>query len=226
MSAPFVNIHTHAVTGDGIELVNIDNFDSPPAFAFASAGLHPWNIGADGGLQTLAKVEDWCVGGRVAAVGEIGLDRCIGTSVELQKDILAKQLDLAQQYKLPVVIHCVRAYSDFMQIVKNWPRVLMIFHGFNGNATTAEQLLNHGAKISFGYKLLQDNRLQAVFQAIPNDSVFFETDTNPIKISDIYNFAATLKDISVFELKQIVFNNLNRLFGNLWTTGWSGQNFY
>ena len=218
MSAPFVDIHTHTATGDGIELVNIDKFEAVPQSGFVSAGLHPWNIGDFDCPQTLATIGEWCRGGRVAAVGEIGLDRSIATDIDRQKEILALQLEIAQQFQLPVVIHCVRAYSDFLQIMSHWPQVPTIFHGFNGNLTIAEQLLSRGAMLSFGYKLLFDKKLQEVFAAIPNDCIFFETDTKSVKIGDIYNFAAALKNISVDEVKRIIFSNLTCIFGNRWTT--------
>lgn len=216
MNAPFVNIHTHSSTGEGIELVNIDNFDAPNA-EFASAGLHPWNIGKCDHLQTLATIGEWCSSGQVAAVGEIGLDRSIETDIDTQKELLTKQLDIAQQFQLPVVIHCVRAYSDFLQIMGRWPRMPMIFHGFAGNATITEQLLSRGAKLSFGHKLLAERKLQDLLPTIPNDCIFLETDTKSVKIGDIYNLAATLKGISVDELKQIIFSNLIQIFGNRWT---------
>lgn len=217
MSLPYVNIHTHSATGDGIELVNIDDFEAAPVFPFASAGLHPWNIAKDNCPQTLATIGEWCQRGQIAAIGEIGLDRSIDTDISLQKDILAQQLDIAQQYKLPVVIHCVRAYSDFLQIMRSGSHVPMIFHGFSGNATTTGQLLARGAKLSFGHKLLSDSKLQEVFMSVPNDCIFLETDTKAVKIGDIYNFAAALKKVSADELIQIIFSNLTQIFGNRWT---------
>ena len=98
------------------------------------------------------------------------------------------------------------------------PSVKMIFHGFNGNATTANQLLRHGAMLSFGHQLLNNNELQKTFANIPNDCIFIETDTKDIGIDDIYNFAAELKNISTYGLKQIIFNNLTHIFSNRWAT--------
>lgn len=218
MSVPFVNIHTHTATGEGAELVNIDKFEAASKVTFASAGLHPWNIGKCDHPQTLAAIEDLCRNGSVAAVGEIGLDRSIETDIETQKSLLVSQLEIARKFQMPTIIHCVRAHSDFLQIMRQNSRVPMIFHGFNGNATTAEQLLAHGAMLSFGCKLLSENKLQNVFAAMPNDCIFLETDTKNLHIGDIYTFAAELKHISLEELKQIIFNNLTRVFGNRWET--------
>lgn len=218
MAAPFVNIHTHSVTGTGIELVNIDDLDSAPSATFASAGLHPWNVGKCDHQQALAAIETLCQNGNAAAIGEAGLDRAISTSISLQMSAFEQQLDIANRHHLPMIIHCVRAYSDFLQIVRHKPSVKMIFHGFNGNATTANQLLQHGAMLSFGHNLLSNSKLQTTFKSIPNDCIFLETDTKDISISDIYNFAAELKNISIDELKQIIFNNLTRIFSNRWGT--------
>jgi len=218
MTAPFVNIHTHSATGTGIELVNIDNLDSVPSATFASAGLHPWNVGKCDHQQALAAIETLCQNGNAAAIGEAGLDRAISTDITLQMSALEQQLDIAIRHHRPMIIHCVRAYSDFLQILRHKPSVKMIFHGFNGNATTANQLLQHGAMLSFGHNLLSNNKLQATFKSIPNDCIFLETDTKDISISEIYNFAAELKNTSIDELKQIIFNNLTRIFGNRWAT--------
>lgn len=215
---PFVNIHTHTETGNGIELVNTDNPGSAPDSKFKSAGLHPWKIGKCDHRQTIESIENWCRCGQIAAIGETGIDRAIDTSISLQMNIFELQLDIAKRYRLPLIIHCVRAYSDFLQFMKNEPATTFIFHGFNGNSHTADQLLAHGAMLSFGANMLKNSKLQDVFKAIPNDCIFLETDTKEMNISDIYNFAAKLRNVSIDELKQIIFNNLTRIFGNLWTT--------
>ena len=218
MTTPLVNIHTHAETGAGIELVNIDDISATPCATFASAGLHPWNVGKCDHQKTLDAIENLCQSGILAAVGETGIDRAISTDISLQTSVFEQQLDIAKRHHLPVIIHCVRAYSDFLQILRQKPGVQMIFHGFSGNETTAAQLLTHGAKLSFGHKLLSDSKLQSVYANVPNDCIFLETDTKQLDISDIYTFAAGLKRIGVDELKAIIFNNLTQIFGNRWTT--------
>lgn len=216
MPIQFVNIHTHNNLGDGIELVNIDKFDSEPNLQFISAGVHPWKIGQCNHLQVMKIIEEWCSSARLAAIGEIGLDRSIETDIETQKNIFSDQLMLANRYQLPVVIHCVRAYSDFLQILNRKQNVQFIFHGFNGNATIAQQLIAKGAMLSFGAKLFVDSNLQSVFAEIPNDCIFLETDTQQVSISNIYKLAASIKNVSIEELKQIIYSNLTRIFGEKW----------
>ena len=218
MQPPFVNIHTHTASGLGIELVNADDCNLLSNSDFISVGLHPWQVGKCEHEQTLDTIERLCQNGKLAAIGEAGLDRSIDTDIELQKSVFATQVTLAKRHRLPMIIHCVRAYSDFLQILQREPDVKMIFHGFSGNATTANQLLQHGAMLSFGHQLLSNSELQKTFTSIPNDCIFLETDTKNININDIYNFAAELKNVSTDELKQIIYNNLTRIFGNRWAT--------
>lgn len=216
MHIPFVNIHTHKAVGEGIELVNIDDFDAVFGSAFASVGLHPWQVGKCNHMDAIDKIEQMCQNGQLAAIGEIGLDRAIEIDIGLQMSIFEMQLSMAKHYHLPIIIHCVRAYSDFLQILKNEVSTTFIFHGFNGGNSTANQLLSHGAMISFGANLLKSDKLQNVFRNIPNDCIFLETDMDAVKISDIYSFAAKLRGVSLDEIKMIVFNNLKRIFGDRW----------
>ena len=216
MQPPFVNIHTHNAIGEGIELLNVDNYDAVPDKVFASAGLHPWQVGKCNHVNTIEKIEHMCQNGQLAAIGEIGLDRAIETDISLQMSVFETQLNMAKRYQLPIIIHCVRAYSDFLQILKNEVATTFIFHGFNGNSSTASQLISHGAMISFGANLLKNSKLQDVFRIIPNDCIFLETDMENVKIEDIYSFAARLKNVSLDEIKSVIFNNLKCIFGNRW----------
>ena len=211
-----INIHCHQAADGALCLVNHDNWNNAPQ-GFRSAGIHPWHID-DNTAQKLDILNNWCRQGLLAAIGEAGLDRSIDTDIEQQKSVFAAQVTLAKQHRLPMIIHCVRAHSDFLQILRREPDVKMIFHGFSGNATTANQLLQHGAMLSFGHQLLSNSELQKTFTNIPNDCIFLETDTKSININDIYNFAAELKSVSADELKQIIYNNLIRIFGNKWAT--------
>lgn len=76
------------------------------------------------------------------AIGEVGLDKVTSTPFDLQMNILQKQLELAKKYDKPVIIHCVKAYSDLIKIKKrDFKMQVWIFHGFNTSWQVAEQLL-------------------------------------------------------------------------------------
>lgn len=219
MATPFVNIHTHKASNTGIELVNCNIIDSRPTGGFASAGLHPWDIGKCNPLQVLDTLDKWCNEKLVSAIGEIGIDHCIDTDINIQKRIFSEQLDIAERHKLPVVIHCVKAYSDIIQIIKGRrPNVPLIFHSFNGNEAILKQLQTCNCNFSFGKQLTTSKKIQSLLPQVPMSRLFFETDANDISIDNIYNFANEILNVGIDTLKQTTFDNLINIFGDRWTT--------
>lgn len=220
---PPVNIHTHRKTGMGIELLNWDNLDEKPTHTFVSAGLHPWKIGKCNHLHTLDTLTDWCANKSISAIGEIGVDHCTDIPLDMQKELFSIQLQLAQTYGMPVIIHCVKAYSDIAQVLNQTkPTMPIIFHSYSGSLTTAQQLMRHNVFFSFGKKLTVNRNVQNTFLQIPYERIFLETDTDTTPIANIYNFASQLASTSTDVLEQVIFNNLNSIFSNKWTT--VGQN--
>jgi len=211
---PFINIHTHKTDVENISILNITFNGNWPENKYYSCGIHPWDIDKiemETHLETLKK---YCIQNKILAVGEIGLDRAIQTPIETQKEVFIKQLEIANQYNLPIIIHCVKAWSDLLYIRKNTKKSMpWIFHGYTGNLQTANQLINSGCYLSFGSKLLVNQKVQAVFKQIPLHHIFLETDDSDAKIEEIYRKAAELYDICIEELKLNLFQNFIKIFG-------------
>ncbi len=131
----------------------------------------------------------------------------------MQQSVFEKQLLLAEKYQKPVVIHCVAAFQEIIEIKKRLKiKVPMVIHGFSKNAPIAQQLIDNGFYISFGKYLLQNPELEPVFKSIPNDKFFLETDTIEEGIEKVYALAAKYKNIEVEELKVIINTNFTRIF--------------
>jgi TatD DNase family protein len=215
---PFINIHTHKPDFEHSSILNITDITNwPKGKQYKSSGIHPWDI-AKIDLETqLQNIEDLCKVKKILALGEIGIDRTIQTSYAIQKEVFIKQLTIANQYNLPVIIHCVKAWSDLLSIRKNGKhKTPWIFHGFTGNLQTANQLIKSGVYLSFGLKLLQSQKLQETFKQIPTEFIFFENDDSDTKIEDIYKKAAELYDICIDELKIEIHHNFIKVFGEQW----------
>lgn len=211
----FFNFHTHHFTNDIKVLESINQYPNgfDATIPFYSIGIHPWyileeRIGAD--LQILeSKLQE----SNCLAVGECGLDKRINTPIGLQQIVFEKQLLLAQQYKKPVVIHCVAAFQEVIATKKRLKiSVPMIIHGFSKNKQVAKELIENGFYISFGKYLLQNPDLETVFQDIPNDRFFLETDTEEISIQEIYILAAKYKKCSLEVLQQQIKSNFEAVF--------------
>ncbi len=204
----YIDVHTHKTASENIfEIINSKNIEEKGYF---SVGIHPWRIGTS--EPDYSKIYELANKPNILAIGEIGIDRSINTNIELQKQVFLKQLQLAKEINLPVIIHCVRAYSDFQQIINSYPYTY-IFHGFNANLTIANYFISNGGYLSFGKQLLTNKKLQNAFKELSVYNIFFETDENDISIKDIYIFAAKLLNISLSELQEMIQSNFKKVFG-------------
>ena len=211
----FFNFHTHQFTNftNVVELVNQypqDFDDKIPAY---SIGIHPWYIVENRIEADLQIIESTIEAKNCLAVGECGLDKRIEIPMDLQQIVFEKQLALAEKYQKPVVIHCVAAFQEVIEIKKQLNvSVPMIIHGFSKNEQVAKSLLENGFYISFGKYLLRNPEMEAVFTSIPNDRFFLETDTVQETIAEVYALAAKYKGLEIEELKAIIQKNYTTVF--------------
>ena len=211
----FYNLHTHRFTNDSeiTELVNQYPWDFVADIPQYSIGIHPWYIvenRLESDLQFMEKKlqlpECW-------ALGECGLDKRIDIPMALQTEVFEKQIALAEKYQKPLVLHLVAAYQELIAIHKKRPiKVPVILHGFSKNEQTAKSLLDCGFYLSFGKYLLRNPELAAVFQSVPNDRFFLETDTIEETLMEVYDKASVIKALSLTELKKQVASNWSKVF--------------
>lgn len=213
----FINIHTHENSGNSsiLEIVNQypNSFDE--YVPYFSIGIHPWYINADSWQAELNIIEEKLQLENCLALGECGLDKRRETPIEFQTEVFEAQLLLAEKHKKPVVIHCVVAFQELIAL-KNKLKITvpLVIHGFSKSGELAEQLLKNGFYISFGKYLIKNPELELVFEKIPNDRFFLETDTIEEGIEQVYALAAKYKNIDVVTLQQIVTKNFNTVFKN------------
>ena len=192
MTAQFVNIHTHRPTGRGIEL--------------RTAGIHPWDADKEdiAALGTLPA--------DVQAIGETGLDYARGAGRQRQLAAFRAQLALARERRLPVVLHCVRAFEPVMlELAAREPRAV-IFHGFIGSPEQAARAVAAGYYLSFGPRSLRSPRTVRALGSIPTQRLFLETDDAPATIESVYATAARLLGMPLDRLKETIYNNYLHIF--------------
>lgn len=183
---------------------------------FYSVGLHPWHISEASFSSDIEKVRQAATKKNVVAIGETGLDRLTEASMDLQRDVFIRHLEIASDNKKPVIVHAVKSYPDIVEAYKNaGVEVKLIFHGFRGNRQIADQLIKHGFYLSFGQYILQDQKVRDVFRNLPPEQIFVETDESEISIAEIYENAAELKGWDMMALKQQLVENFKTCFGDL-----------
>ena len=213
----YIDVHTHSAREDCYYLRNIFAQDLEAGLPLeipCSIGLHPWHILQFNAESCLEKVGEFAILPQVLAIGETGLDRNIETSLDIQEKVFMEQILISEKISKPLVIHCVKAYSDIIHLrkTKEW-NMKWMFHWFNENIAIANELINLDCYLSFGRSLFHPNGRNAeVFRVIPIDRIFLETDDAEITIENVYARAAELKAVSVIELKQIINENFRNVF--------------
>jgi TatD DNase family protein len=228
---PFIDFHTHQNYDDnGVVFVrslsqnewqnlgNMERSDIPNPFGTEgvskfSLGLHPWfltkeNFNSD--FKKLAQIVD---NQSVMMIGECGLDRLKGEDMTFQTEAFAAQIQLAESSLKPVVIHCVKAYSELIALKKKLnPHVPMIVHGFNQNEQILRELLKNDFYISIGTAILRgDSNAAKYISSIPLDKLFFETDDQRLSIKKVYEQAAKLLNVDLSILKEKIYTNFQNI---------------
>lgn len=206
----FVNIHTHRREGN-LYILDISDGKEKKKDETCSFGIHPLFIE---GEEQLAEVERLAREKEIVAIGEAGMDRNSTTDMELQILLFERQIYLSEQYQLPLIIHCVRAYPELLSLHKRIkPRQAWIIHGFNNNRTILRELLRHGLYVSAGKHLFSPHsNIMKLLPEIPIGQLFIETDDAAYKIEQLYEKAADILKITPEELRTGIYKNYERLF--------------
>ncbi|MFJ1438234.1 TatD family hydrolase [Capnocytophaga canimorsus] len=189
----FFDMHSHNLSEEENALVILNQYPlSAQTDSFFSVGIHPWYL--EDWEKQWTKMRPLASHQNCLAVGECGLDKNISTHFELQQEIFKKHIELSEELKKPLIIHCVKAYDEVIRLKKQYkPEQMWVIHGFRKNEKTALNLIKAGIKLSFGKALLSDESLQKTFRNLPQDSFFLETDNAHIPISHIYQKAIEIR---------------------------------
>ncbi len=196
-------------------------------FVYAAVGIHPEELAgiADGAL---AVIRELAAHEKCAAIGEIGLDYYWDASRrEEQKELFAKQLELALELGKPVIIHDREAHADTFEIVNRYLNLRGVFHCYSGSAEMAAELLKRGWYLGFDGPITYKNARKSieVLEMCPLDRMVIETDSpyltpvpNRGKRNDSSNLKyviekiAEVKGISPEEIERATFENGKRLY--------------
>ena len=151
---------------------------------FAAVGIHPTDCQYLEGApdEELAKIRallERREENKIIALGEIGFDyHYDDTDKDKQTEYFEKQIKLALEYDLPVIIHDRDAHGDCFDTVRKYPELRGVFHSYSGSREMALDLVRRGWYISFSGVISFKNapRVREVAAALPADRILIETD--------------------------------------------------
>ena len=149
-------------------------------FIYGAAGVHPDEVN-ELNEDTFAWLKEQCAGDRIVAVGETGLDYYRDrTDHETQKKWFIRQLALAGELSLPVIVHSREAASDTMKILKEMYdlHIPVVVHCYSYSLEMAKEYVKMGYYLGIGGVVTFQNarRLREVVQNIPLSHLLLETD--------------------------------------------------
>jgi TatD DNase family protein len=148
-------------------------------FIYAALGLHPDEVG-DLNEERFAFLKEQCRKEKVVAIGEIGLDYYWDNeSHDIQKKWFVRQLELARELDLPVIIHSRDAAEDTLKIMKEHAQGLRgVIHCFSYSKELAEEYVKMGFHIGIGGVVTFKNgkKLKEVAEVVPLEKILLETD--------------------------------------------------
>lgn len=151
-----------------------------PENVFLMMGLHPTYV-KDNYLEELQHVESELTKRKFVAIGEIGIDLYWDkTHLKEQQYAFRKQIQLAKQYKLPIVIHCREAFDEIFEILEEEksPELFGIFHCFTGTYEQALMAISYNMKLGIGGVVtFKNGKIDQFLHQIDLEHIVLETDS-------------------------------------------------
>lgn len=193
---------------------------------YGAIGFHPTEL-IDNEEESINFLNDHINDNKIVAIGEIGLDyHYEDTNKEKQQRLFKKQLEIASQFKKPVIIHSRDAIQDTYDIISNYTLTGSI-HAYSGSLEMAREFIKLGFCLGIGGVCTYKNakNIQNVIENISLAYILLETDSpyltpvpfrgqtnTPCNIPVIAEKVAEIKNVSVSEVANATTSNANRLF--------------
>ena len=194
---------------------------------YPAYGLHPWFV-EQHQVAHLRELDEWLEREQPVALGECGLDFYRSRVDEhWQKQLFVEQLQLADNHRLPVIVHVRKAMDETISLLRKHVRYAGVVHSFSGSQQQARQLYDLGFRLGIaatvGFE--RARKLRAVVAAMPDDALLLESDApdqpgvnhrgelnQPAFIVEHLRIMAELRQCEAEDLAVILNRNAESLF--------------
>jgi TatD DNase family protein len=190
-------------------------------------GLHPMYL-AEHQLEHLDELAHWIEREKPAAVGECGLDFHIeGLDADQQRQYFQRQLELAREFDLPVIVHARRAVDEVIAMIRRIGKLTGVVHSFSGSVEQAQQLWKSGFCLGIGGPVTYERarRLRGIVANMPIEFLLLETDSpdqplhghqgarnEPALLTEVCAAVASLRATDTASIAIATSKNCERLF--------------
>ena len=195
---------------------------------YAAVGIHPGDCD-DCTEEDIAAIRTLAAHKKVVAIGEIGLDYYWKDNPpkEFQAQVFHRQMELAEELKLPVIVHDREAHQDCLRCVQGHPNITGVYHCYSGSIEDAKTLVKMGWMISFTGVITFKNarRSLEIIEWLPMDRIMVETDApyltpepfrgkrnDSAKVRYMIEAIANVKGMDSEEVARITLENGKRFF--------------
>jgi len=195
---------------------------------YPAYGLHPMYLQHHRPEHAEA-LPGWIEREKPCAVGEFGLDFFVtGLDPDAQRWYFRRQLEIARDFDLPVVLHARRAVDEVISSLRKIPGLRGVVHSFSGSEQQARQLFELGFRLGFGGPVTYEraNRLRRIVSVMPLEFLLLETDSpdqpgaghrgqrnEPAHLTEVLETIATLRRVDANSLAAATSRNAELLFG-------------
>lgn len=161
----------------------------------AFLGLHPSKVHEEDLERFMKRLKGYV--GKIAGLGEIGLDRKYRAPIEAQLQAFRAQLRLAERRKLPVVLHSRGTVKKALEELSSFSIRSALFHWFSGKKEELLRILDKGYFVSIGPPIIYSERARMVLEAYESGKLLLETDS-PVYYAPIGKRADPTLIVSVY----------------------------
>lgn len=194
----------------------------------AAYGLHPMYL-AEHRPEHLGALREWIEREHPVALGECGLDFFVeGLDADAQRFYFVRQLELAREFGLPLILHARRAVDEVIAAIRHVGKLRGVVHSWSGSEEQARQLWKLGFSLGLGGPLTHERarRLRRLVASMPLEFLLLETDSpdqplaghrgernEPARLREVLDTIAALRGESADEIARTTTANAERLFG-------------